>query len=390
MKIIRVVKHSLGIAALAGMLLAAAPRPAHAGVFITVGIAPPPIPVYVQPAIPGEGYIWTPGYWAWTDDGYVWVDGAWVMPPYVGALWTPGYWGWGNGGYFWNAGYWGPTIGYYGGINYGFGYFGTGFYGGYWNHRRFCYNRAYNNFGYHRGFRGVYDRPYHGYEGRPGGHGLSYTSRIESRHFDGNRGATINGRNFGNHNFPSNGSHYSAANNGHGFANGQHNIPVQNRGNIAAGNHGTVGNQHNFPAVTHQGNNFDRNRQTFSANNTMRSYNRGDNTRSFSQPAPRTYNPPSRTYSMNQPNRSYNQPNRSFGQPGRTYSQPSHSYSTPMARPNFGGNSGGFHGNPGNFHSNMGGGGSHGNMGGGGGFHGGGGGGGFHGGGGGGFNGGRR
>ncbi|HZY61741.1 MAG TPA: YXWGXW repeat-containing protein [Edaphobacter sp.] len=368
MKIIRVVKHSLGIAALAGMLLVAAPRSAHAGVFISVGIAPPPIPVYVQPPIPGDGYIWTPGYWAWNGDGYVWVDGAWVMPPYVGALWTPGYWGWGNGGYFWNAGYWGPTIGYYGGINYGFGYFGTGFYGGYWHHRRFCYNRAYNNFGHYRGFHGVYNRPYNGYVGRPGGHGLSYASRVETRHFDGNRGATINGRNFGNHNFPSNGSQHSIANNGHGFANGQqHNVPAQNRGNFAAGNHGgAFANQHNVPA-----NSFNHS-QTFEANNGMRSYNRGNNTRSFSQPA----------------QRSYNMPNRSFAQPNRSFGNQSRSYSTPMARPNFGGNSGGFHGNAGSFHSNMGGGGGFhgGNMG--GGFHGGGGGG-FHGGGGG-FHGGRR
>ncbi len=120
----------LGAAILAGALFMA--PAAHARVFVSVGIAPPAIPVYTQPIAPGDGYIWTPGYWAWTDDGYQWVDGAWVLPPYTGALWTPGYWGYGPGGYLWNAGYWGPTVGYYGGINYGFGYFGTGFYGGYW------------------------------------------------------------------------------------------------------------------------------------------------------------------------------------------------------------------------------------------------------------------
>ena len=26
---------------------------------------PPPLPVYEQPPCPVEGYIWTPGYWAW-------------------------------------------------------------------------------------------------------------------------------------------------------------------------------------------------------------------------------------------------------------------------------------------------------------------------------------
>ena len=62
--------------------------------------APPAIPDYDQPQAPGDGYIWTPGYWAWTGDGYEWVQGAWVLAPYTGALWTPGYWGYGYGGYF--------------------------------------------------------------------------------------------------------------------------------------------------------------------------------------------------------------------------------------------------------------------------------------------------
>ena len=55
-------------------------------------------------------------------EGYYWVPGTWVEPPAEGLLWTPGYWGWGNGAYVWNAGYWGPTVGFYGGIDYGFGY----------------------------------------------------------------------------------------------------------------------------------------------------------------------------------------------------------------------------------------------------------------------------
>ena len=105
MKITRVLKSTIVAAVIAGALLMA-PAAANARVFISVGIAPPPIPVYEQPFAPGYGYIWTPGYWAYGDDGYYWVDGAWVYPPYVDALWTPGYWGWGDGGYFWNAGYW--------------------------------------------------------------------------------------------------------------------------------------------------------------------------------------------------------------------------------------------------------------------------------------------
>ena len=105
MKLSRRIAAMFGTMALAGALLMAAAMPAHAGVFVQVGVAPPEIPVYDQPPMPGDGYIWTPGYWAWDGQQYVWVDGAWVLPPYVGALWTPGYWGWGSGGYFWNAGY---------------------------------------------------------------------------------------------------------------------------------------------------------------------------------------------------------------------------------------------------------------------------------------------
>jgi hypothetical protein len=71
----------------------------------------------------------------------------------------------------WNAGYWGPTVGYYGGINYGFGYFGTGFYGGYWGSGHFWYNRPYSNIGWRSGY--VYSRSYNGFSGRPGGAGFA-------------------------------------------------------------------------------------------------------------------------------------------------------------------------------------------------------------------------
>jgi len=116
-----------------------------AGVFVSVTVAPPVLPVYEQPPCPGDGYIWTPGYWAYGPDGYYWVPGTWVVPPTVGLLWTPGYWGWSEGVYLWHAGYWGPHIGFYGGVNYGFGYFGTGYQGGYWSGRTFFYNRTVNN-----------------------------------------------------------------------------------------------------------------------------------------------------------------------------------------------------------------------------------------------------
>ena len=116
-----------------------------AAVYVSVTIAPPPIPVYAQPICPGPGYIWTPGYWAYGPAGWYWVAGAWVVAPFVGALWTPGYWGWSDGYYRWHAGYWGRSVGFYGGIHYGFGYTGHGYSGGYWRGNAFYYNSAVNN-----------------------------------------------------------------------------------------------------------------------------------------------------------------------------------------------------------------------------------------------------
>lgn len=127
---------------------------AQVAVGISVGVAPPAIPVYTQPPCPVDGYLWEPGYWAWGPDGYYWVPGVWVLPPTIGFLWTPGYWGWEGGHYWWHGGYWGPHIGFYGGVNYGCGYWGTGFAGGRWVGGRFSYNTAVWHTG--GGFRSTY------------------------------------------------------------------------------------------------------------------------------------------------------------------------------------------------------------------------------------------
>ncbi len=90
-----------------------APAAAWPQVSVSINIAPPPLPLYAQPLVRGEGYIWTPGYWAF--------EGA---------------------GYLWHVGYWGNQVGYYGGLNYGYGYTGTGYQGGRWEGSVFRYNRA--------------------------------------------------------------------------------------------------------------------------------------------------------------------------------------------------------------------------------------------------------
>jgi hypothetical protein len=160
------------------LALATLPAVSSAGVFVgvSVNIAPPPLPVYVQPPCPEPGYLWTPGYWAWNEGAYYWVPGTWIEPPEVGFLWTPGYWGWGDDAYMWHAGYWGPHVGFYGGVNYGFGYDGVGFEGGYWRGRDFFYNRAVMHVGpafgrnvyYHRVvYRSTYQHV--SFNGGPGG-----------------------------------------------------------------------------------------------------------------------------------------------------------------------------------------------------------------------------
>jgi hypothetical protein len=102
---------------------------------------PPPLPDYDQPPPPDDGYLWTPGYWAFGPGGYYWVPGTWVQPPRIGVLWTPGYWGLVGAVYVFHAGYWGPHVGFYGGVHYGFGYTGEGYAGGRWVGNSFAYNR---------------------------------------------------------------------------------------------------------------------------------------------------------------------------------------------------------------------------------------------------------
>ncbi len=133
-------------APLVAAIMMALPSASFAGIYVSVNFAPPPLPMYEQPPIPGDGYLWTPGYWAYSDDGYFWVPGTWVEVPYQGALWTPGYWDYSDeGDYAFHDGYWGDHIGFYGGVDYGYGYGGEGYEGGYWNNGALYYNRSVNN-----------------------------------------------------------------------------------------------------------------------------------------------------------------------------------------------------------------------------------------------------
>lgn len=167
----------------------------HAQISISASFAPPPLPVYEQPPCPEPGLMWTPGYWAFDQDlgNYYWVAGAWVPAPRPGLLWTPGYWGWSNGRFFFHEGYWSNHVGYYGGVNYGFGYGGIGFAGGEWRGDRFFYNTAVIHLDFHnhrfggaffedrgRVERGYAERDSHiAFSGGPGG--IRHDPRPEER-----------------------------------------------------------------------------------------------------------------------------------------------------------------------------------------------------------------
>jgi hypothetical protein len=118
---------------------------AQVSVGISVAVGPPVLPDYPQPYPPNDNLIWMPGYWAYDSDDYYWVPGTWVLAPAVGLLWTPGYWGWREDAYWWYPGYWDTRVGYYGGVNYGYGYPGVGYAGGYWRGNTFYRDRTLPN-----------------------------------------------------------------------------------------------------------------------------------------------------------------------------------------------------------------------------------------------------
>jgi YXWGXW repeat-containing protein len=144
MRIIPTIRSLLFAVLVLSLAVLTLPAPSLAQIGISISVGPPVLPVYEQPPCPGDGYLWTPGYWAYADD-YYWVPGTWVLAPEVGFLWTPPWWGWGGAGFIFHEGYWGPHVGFYGGISYGFGYFGVGFEGGRWDNGHFFYNRSVTN-----------------------------------------------------------------------------------------------------------------------------------------------------------------------------------------------------------------------------------------------------
>src|SRR5690242_20929617 len=72
-----------------GMAAAPATSFAQVSVGVSITVAPPALPVYVQPPIPGPGFIWTPGYWAYGRPAFTGVPAPGCRPPPWGCRGRP-------------------------------------------------------------------------------------------------------------------------------------------------------------------------------------------------------------------------------------------------------------------------------------------------------------
>jgi hypothetical protein len=74
---------------IAGAIVASSlAAPAFAQVRVYIGGAPPPLRYERRPPPPGQGFLWTDGYWGNNGRNYNWVPGRWQQPPYAGAYYT--------------------------------------------------------------------------------------------------------------------------------------------------------------------------------------------------------------------------------------------------------------------------------------------------------------
>ena len=90
----------LSLALSAGVFAA----PAYAQFNVNINIAPPAPQYEVVPTV-APGYVWAPGYWAWTGERHVWVRGRTIVQR-DGYRWAPDRWEHRDGGYYRTAGHW--------------------------------------------------------------------------------------------------------------------------------------------------------------------------------------------------------------------------------------------------------------------------------------------
>ena len=92
---------------IAGLLGATAVAPAVGQIGIVIGRTPPPPLRYERRGpMPGPGYVWEDGFWAWRGGRYVWVPGHWDRAPYAGAYWTHPHYDRYEDGWHYHEGHW--------------------------------------------------------------------------------------------------------------------------------------------------------------------------------------------------------------------------------------------------------------------------------------------
>ena len=102
-------KMKISTVALAAMLFVGLSlTSSFAQVGISIGIAPPPIPIYEQPLRASRRLYLDPGLLGLR---FRLLLGSWRLGPSAANRIPvdPGYWGYNGGNYFFNEGYWGPT-----------------------------------------------------------------------------------------------------------------------------------------------------------------------------------------------------------------------------------------------------------------------------------------
>jgi hypothetical protein len=78
--------------------------PAYAQISVNISLAPPAPQYEVVPGVQ-PGYVWAPGYWAWSGERHVWVRGR-TIAQREGYRWEPDRWDQRDQNYYRTAGHW--------------------------------------------------------------------------------------------------------------------------------------------------------------------------------------------------------------------------------------------------------------------------------------------
>ncbi len=72
---------------------------------VVVKTSPPPLRAEVVEPMPGPGFIWIRGHWAWHHERWEWIGGHWDRAAQPGSVWVPGAWIERHGGWVWVEGH---------------------------------------------------------------------------------------------------------------------------------------------------------------------------------------------------------------------------------------------------------------------------------------------